>query len=121
MAKVVRKKVTKKKLVAKKKVLRHGRGSAPGERRGGRQKGTPNKRSAQGREIWEDSGAKHPLLFLLEQMEDENRPIRLRMRAARDALPYVLARLSSVELSDVEGRSLGETFAEAVVKLNQRG
>ncbi len=52
-----------------------GRGSAPGERRGGRQKGTPNKVTVKRAGEISASG-KTPLEFMLSVLRDENASIK---------------------------------------------
>jgi len=74
------------------------RGSAPGERRGGRQKGTLNKRTAEMlAEI--EAGGEMPLAFMLRVMRDESVPMAGRMEAAARAAPYCHAKLANVELT----------------------
>ena len=77
------------------------RGSKPGERRGGRQKGTLNTRT---REIAEAALADGmtPLDYLLTVMRDTKAEGAQRLDAAKAAAPYVHPRLSSVE-AKVEG------------------
>jgi hypothetical protein len=69
------------------------RGSRPGERRGGRQKGTPNKRTA-----WRNAAIAadpnvSPLDFLLAITREQNLPLETRVNAAHEALPYVHSRI----------------------------
>ena len=74
------------------------RGSAPGERRGGRQKGTLNKRTAEMlAEI--EAGGETPLAFMLRVMRDESVPMAVRMEAATRAAPYCHAKLANVALT----------------------
>jgi hypothetical protein len=77
-------------------------GSNPGERRGGRQKGTPNKRSiAQTtREIVEASGksGQLPLDYMLEVMRDPKADRHRRDDMAKAAAGYLHAKLASVEV-----------------------
>jgi hypothetical protein len=72
------------------------RGSKPGERRGARQKGTPNKRTALVRALTIaalDTGHISPLELSLALMRNETLPLEGRVKAALDALPYVHAKL----------------------------
>src|ERR1700745_2087629 len=85
-------------------------GSKPGERRGGRQKGTPNKKTAEQKaaiqaavekvvgelpEVFEgDSYA-----FLATIYKDKQQPIGGRMDAAKTAIAYERPRLSNVEMT----------------------
>src|SRR6516225_1436481 len=84
------------------------RGSAPGERRGGRQKGTLNKRTTEMlAEI--EAGGEMPLAYMLRVMRDESVPMAGRMEAAARAAPYCHAKLATVELTaavQVEHRSI---------------
>ncbi len=68
-----------------------GRGSAPGERRGGRQKGTPNKVTVKRAAAIAESG-KTPLDFMLSVLRDEDASIKERMWAAVAAAPYCHAK-----------------------------
>ncbi len=68
-----------------------GRGSAPGERRGGRQKGTPNWATAAREAAIAESG-KTPLDFMLSVLRDEDASIKERMWAAVAAAPYCHAK-----------------------------
>ena len=84
------------------------RGSAPCERRGGRQKGTLNKRTAEMlAEI--EAGGEMPLAYMLRVMRDDSVPKAGRMEAAARAAPYCHAKLATVELTaavQVEHRSI---------------
>lgn len=110
-----------------------GKGSAPGERRGGRAKGTKNKKNAALVAAVEASGAT-PLEVMLENMRLAHgkgkailqelidggaevpegfdklvamqRFYSMAQDAAKDAAPYVHAKLASVEV----GNKPGETF-----------
>jgi hypothetical protein len=68
------------------------RGSQPGERRGGRQPGTPNKKTALVNAAFDAATSNpdlSPLDFLLGVMRDASLPPDCRMKAAQTALPYV--------------------------------
>ncbi len=68
------------------------RGSKPGERRGGRQPGTPNKKTALVNAAFDAVTSNpdlSPLDFLLGVMRDGSLPADWRMKAAQAALPYV--------------------------------
>jgi hypothetical protein len=68
------------------------RGSRPGERRGGRQKGTPNKSTVLKKAALSAASADPtitPLQFLLGVMRDPQVPTDLRIRVARAAAPLV--------------------------------
>ena len=77
------------------------RGSVPGERRGGRQKGTPNRRTAfvrQAADLALQSGDT-PLDYLFSVMRDAEAPAEQRLEAAKAAAPYVHPKLSSIDHS----------------------
>ena len=74
------------------------RGSKPGERRGGRTKGIPNKRTAETIAKVEASGLM-PLDYMLSVLRNEHAAPELRMDAAHKAAPYVHARLTAIEHS----------------------
>ncbi len=68
-----------------------GRGSAPGERRGGRRKGTPNRATA-AREAEIAASGMTPLDYMLSVLRDEDASIKERMWAAVAAAPYCHAK-----------------------------
>jgi hypothetical protein len=85
-------------------------GSKPGERRGGRQKGTPNKKTAERKatikaavekvvgqleEPFEGDG----YAFLATIYKDKQQPIGVRMDAAKTAIAFERPRLSNVEMT----------------------
>jgi hypothetical protein len=85
-------------------------GSKPGERRGGRQKGTPNKKTAEQKaaikaavekavgqleEPFEGDG----YAFLATVYKDTRQPIGVRLDAAKTAIAYERPRLSNVEMT----------------------
>jgi len=68
------------------------RGSLPGERRGGRQRGTPNKTTASRNTAIFNAVAdpnSSPLDFLLALMRDTHLPLDLRVTVAQAAMPFV--------------------------------
>jgi hypothetical protein len=68
------------------------RGSKPGERRGGRQPGTPNKKTALVNAAFDAATSNPELLpidFFLAVMRDPSIPADWRFRAAHAAAPYV--------------------------------
>lgn len=73
------------------------RGSRPGERRGGRQRGTLNKKTIL-RNAAVSAGALNPNIapreFLLGQMRNCNLPLADRFAAAQAALPLVHPKLT---------------------------
>ena len=67
------------------------RGSRPGERRGGRQKGTPNKKTTLRNAALSAAAADpnlSPLDYLLNVMREQTLSLETRVAAAREALPY---------------------------------
>lgn len=88
-----------------KAIVMAGKGSAPGERRGGRQKGTANKRTL-ARETIIAKAKITPLEYMLGVLNDESAEPRDRAWAANAAAPYVHAKLASVEV----GNKAGEVF-----------
>jgi hypothetical protein len=83
---------------------RPGRGSRPGERRGGRKKGTRNKRTLA--QIALAEGDETPLAYLLAVMRDETADIERRMECAIAAAPYMHAKLKAIEVSGKEGEPI---------------
>jgi uncharacterized protein YnzC (UPF0291/DUF896 family) len=71
------------------------RGSRPGERRGGRQRGTPNKTTLLKNAVFCAAAAepnRSPLDFMLALMRDPQVPLDLRIEMATQAAPFVHAR-----------------------------
>jgi hypothetical protein len=71
------------------------RGSRPGERRGGRQRGTPNKKTLLTNAVFLSAVAepnRSPLDFMLALMRDPQVPLDLRLDMAAAASPFVHAR-----------------------------
>jgi hypothetical protein len=67
------------------------RGSKPGERRGGRQRGTPNKSTLLKHAAFEAAATDpnlSPLDFLLKLMRQGDLPLELRVTVAQQALPF---------------------------------
>jgi hypothetical protein len=69
---------------------------AKGRKTGGRQKGTPNKRTQEVVAKIEASGLT-PLDYMLKVMRDENELPDVRLDAAKAAAPYVHPRLATIE------------------------
>ena len=78
------------------------RGSKPGERRGGRQKGTPNKANAERQAEIAASGLT-PLDFLITRMRDEDTEMSERIACAKAAAPYVHPKLLATTLAGPDG------------------
>lgn len=81
------------------------RGSKPGERRGGRKAGTPNKATA-AREAEIKADGLAPLDYMLKVLRDDTAEKADRMWAAEKAAPYVHPKLASVEHSGKDGGPL---------------
>ena len=82
------------------------RGSKPGERRGGRQRGTPNKKTALRNAALAAAAANPeilPLEFLLGIMRDPNVSSELRINVAQATLPFVHAKPGSARSGDPAG------------------
>jgi hypothetical protein len=79
------------------------RGSKPGERRGGRQRGTPNKKTALTNAAMTAAAADPnllPLDFLLSVMRDPNVPPDIRIKVALAAAPFVHPKARSGDPGD---------------------
>jgi hypothetical protein len=82
------------------------RGSKPGERRGGRQRGTPNKKTALRNAALAAAAANpaiSPLDFLMCIMRDPSVSCELRIKAAQAAAPFVHAKPGSPRSGDPAG------------------
>lgn len=73
-----------------------GRGSKPGERRGGRKKGTPNKVTLK-REAEVSATGLTPLEYMLSVLRDETLDRETRLDASNKAAPYVHPKLAAIE------------------------
>ena len=74
-----------------------------GKRQGaGRPRGSRNRKTVETTKAVESSGLT-PLDFMLQLMRDEGQPLPMRQDAAKNAAPYVHARLAAVELSGKGG------------------
>jgi hypothetical protein len=87
-------------------------GSEPGERRGGRQKGTKNKATLQREQKLAESGLL-PLDFLLRVMRNPRRPLHERLDAAAKAAPYVHPRLKAVEAKITVEKACASDWTDA--------
>jgi hypothetical protein len=79
------------------------RGSKPGERRGGRQCGSPNKKTALRNEAIAAASSNpdiFPLDFFLGIMRDPNMSSELRFRAAQSAAPFIHAKPGTARSTD---------------------
>ena len=100
------------------------RGSKPGERRGGRQPGTPNKKTALVNAAFDAATSNpdlSPLDFLLKVMRDSSIPPDWRIKAALAILPYVHSKPERTPATDptatarhIEGGSDSDPLSEAI-------
>ena len=96
------------------------RGSKPGERRGGRQPGTPNKKTALVNAAFDAATSNpdlSPLDFLLGVMRDASLSPDWRMKAAQAALPQpegAPATDPAATATQIEGGSDSDPLAEAI-------
>jgi hypothetical protein len=90
------------------------RGCRPGERRGGRQKGTLNKKTLLRNAALSAAAADpylSPLDYLLNVMREQTLPLETRVAAAREALPYLHSKPQvSVARQATPGRYGGTSF-----------
>jgi hypothetical protein len=106
------------------------RGSKPGERRGGRQPGTPNKTTALVNAAFSAATSNpelSPLDFFLAAMRDPSIPAEWRFRAAQAAAPYVHPKPERAQAVDpeatakqIESESDSDPLSEAI-KAFRRG
>lgn len=97
------------------------RGSKPGERRGGRQKGTPNKRTIRDRDAlvaYLEQAAQadpmaHPVRLLVSVMTSRTAVTSERVHAATALLDRILPKLKAVEISGDPDKPLTLTDATA--------
>lgn len=108
------------------------RGSKPGERRGGRKKGSPNKRTverahavAQAAEKIEAilgptgfQGDAHALLMLVYKSDES--PLSMRVTCAIAALPYEKPRLASIKHTGADGGPIDTADLTAAMTPEQR-
>ena len=78
------------------------RGSKPGERRGGRAKGVPNKINGTAAEIMRSLGC-DPIAGMCRIAEDPSNSNELRLHAYRSLAPYKHPQLKAVELTGPAG------------------
>src|SRR6476646_1261751 len=80
------------------------RGSRPGERRGGRQKGTPNKKTAYVRAVMAAHAAREnlsPLDLILAVMREPHVALGQRVKMALKALPHMHAKAKAGQPEDL--------------------
>jgi hypothetical protein len=88
-------------------------GSKPGERRGGRQKGTKNVATVKRNEAVAaiKASGKDPLTFFMDVLGSPDAPFDVRFAAAREAAPYMHPKLASIE-----ARSGGQTHEDRLAE-----
>jgi len=103
------------------------RGSRPGERRGGRQRGAPNKKTSLKDAIFLAAASepdRSPLDFMLALMRDSQVPLHLRLdmaaaaaNRARSVLIFSLARMAVMQRSSPSIAALATALAKAQIEL----
>src|SRR5262249_59714919 len=92
------------------------RGSKPGERRGGRQRGTPNKSTVLKNAAIAAAASDpnlSPLDFLLKLMRQRDLPVEYRVSVAHQALPFAHIKKKAVTSTKV-------TYGDSQTVANQR-
>ena len=84
-----------------------------GNKTGGRQKGTPNKRTA---DLLERLGNYNPLDALLAISQDEDTPLEIQVKINLDLMNYVYPKRKSVEFNDKIDVSLSEKSIDELQK-----
>ena len=88
-------------------------GSKPGEHRGGRAPGTPNKRTAYFLDRLAELDC-DPLAALVAIAGDQATDLQLRVRILTELLPYVYPKRKAVELSGANGDPFEFPWAEGL-------
>lgn len=88
---------------------------ARGKKTGGRQKGTPNKATAERQQAIAEGG-ETPLEYMLKVMRDPSVDSRRRDEMAKSAAPYTHPRLNSVEHGGKDGGPVDVRFKIEFVK-----
>lgn len=84
-------------------------GARPGERRGGRQKGTPNKRTKAVTETLATLGC-DPIAGMAHIAMDENADLGIRAQMYKELAQYVAPKRKAVEVTGENGSSLKGEF-----------
>ena len=84
-----------------------------GNKTGGRQKGTPNKRTA---DLLERLGNYNPLDALLAISQDEDTPLEIQVKINLDLMNYVYPKRKSVEFKDKIDVSISEKSVDELQK-----
>jgi hypothetical protein len=89
-------------------------GSKPGERRGGRQKGTPNKRTVAKQALADRlrSSGITPLEYMLKVMRSRSKSVADERRddMAKAAAPFMHPRLNAIQHTGKDGEPIRVTF-----------
>ncbi len=93
---------------------------ASGRKTGGRQKGTPNRRTRETMDAAKRTGVT-PLDYMLQMLADESASKEDRMWAAEKAAPYVHPKLASVEHGVKDGAPLTFERIERIIVDPQHG
>lgn len=88
------------------------RGSKPGERRGGRTAGTPNKDKQALLDLILSTGAKHPIegMALAAVKAEEEGDNKLAFQAYCELAPYVAAKRKAIEVTGEDGEPIRHTL-----------
>lgn len=97
---------------SRKRASNPNRGSKPGERRGGRQKGTPNKVTVEVRALAQEYG-EEAVRTLAAIMKDKEQPAAARVAAAREILDRGYGKTPQ-PISDAEGGSLSDAVQRLI-------
>lgn len=84
-----------------------------GNKTGGRQKGTPNKKTV---DLLERLGNYNPLDALLAISQDEDTPLEIQVKINLDLMNYVYPKRKSVEFNDKIDVSLSEKSIDELQK-----
>lgn len=84
-----------------------------GNKTGGRQKGTPNKKTA---DLLERLGNYNPLDALLAISQDEDTPLEIQVKINLDLMNYVYPKRKSVEFNDKIDVSISEQSVDELQK-----
>jgi hypothetical protein len=93
-------------------------GKRPGA---GRQKGAPNKATAERQAAIAASG-EAPLDYMIRVMRDQSAPVERRDEMAKAAAPYVHPRLAAIEYAEtISGKPLAQMSDEELMAIIQQG
>ncbi len=86
------------------------------QKTGGRQKGTPNKKTVERARLMADLkfSGRDPVAFFAEILRNEAAPLDLRFAAARELAPYMHAKLCSIE-----ARNAGKSHEDRLEELRR--